>query len=84
MQVHFGCRAAGGPTKGIKYRKPEAWAPRLPIRFDQLVDHISQGILHRKATPTLVRACCEAHRATRQTRGSPATTASSSGTWPGC
>ncbi len=60
MQVHFGLSGGWWPNKDITYRKPTAWAPRLPIRFDQLVDHISQVTLHRKATPTLVRACCEA------------------------
>ena len=60
MQVHFGLSGGWWPNQDIKYRQPTAWAPRLPIRFDQLVDHISQVTLHRTATPTLVRACCEA------------------------
>jgi hypothetical protein len=42
------------------YRLPRTWAPKLPIRLDQLVDHLSQQLLHQHATPVLVKACCRA------------------------
>jgi hypothetical protein len=42
------------------YRNPRKWAPRLPIRLDELVDHLSQQLLHQHATPVLVKACCKA------------------------
>ena len=60
MQVHHGLAGGWWPNVDIKYRKPAAWAPRLPIRFDALVEHLSQTLLHRKASPTLLQACCEA------------------------
>ena len=60
MRVHYGCRGGWWPDVDIRYRKPAAWAPRLPIRFDALVEHLSQTLLHRRATPALLQACCEA------------------------
>jgi hypothetical protein len=42
------------------YRKPARWLPKLPLRLDQLVDHLSQQLLHQHATPVLVKACCKA------------------------
>lgn len=60
MQVHFVLAGGWWPDVDAKYRRPAAWAPDLPIRFGVLVDHLSQVILHRAATPTLLRACCEA------------------------
>ena len=60
MQIHFVLAGGWWPDVDVKYRRPAAWAPDLPIRFETLVDHLSQVILHRRATPTLLRACCEA------------------------
>jgi len=34
--------------------------PRFPMRFDLLVDHLSQVLLHRRSTAALLQACCEA------------------------
>jgi hypothetical protein len=60
MQIHFVLAGGWWPDVDVKYRRPAAWAPDLPIRFGALVDHLSRVILHRRATPTLLRACCEA------------------------
>ena len=48
--------------------------PSCPIRFDTLVDHLSQEILHQRSTAALLEACCEAVGARPARRGSPATT----------
>jgi hypothetical protein len=47
-------------AQGMVYRNPRKWAPKLPVRLDQLVDHLSQQLLHRHATPVLVKACSAA------------------------
>ena len=60
MTVHMDLAGTWWPDQGITYRPLESWVPRFPIRFDALVDHISQRILHRRATGQLLRACCEA------------------------
>ena len=60
MSVHMELAGGWWPNRGIRYREPEQWVPRFPIRFDELVDHLSQVLLHRRSTSTLLRACCEA------------------------
>lgn len=60
MQVHWSLSGGWWPKVDARYRKPAAWVPRFPIRFDRLVDHLSRTLLHRAATPQLVRACCQA------------------------
>lgn len=60
MQVHLEMSGTWWPTKGITYHPAHWWVPRFPIRFDQLVDHISQVILHRHSTAQLLTACCQA------------------------
>ena len=44
----------------IHYRTPTSWLPQPSVRFDVLVDHMSQQILHRHASATLLQACCQA------------------------
>ncbi len=60
MQLHMSLSGGWWPKVDTRYRKPAAWAPRYPIRLDALIDHLSRHILHRKATPALVQACCQA------------------------
>jgi hypothetical protein len=60
MNVHMDLAGTWWPRQGIRYRTPEQWVPRFPIRFEALVDHLSQVLLHRRATPLLLQACCEA------------------------
>ncbi|VXB56417.1 DUF1800 domain-containing protein [Nocardioides sp. AX2bis] len=47
------------PNDDITYRRQRAWLPRLPATFEQVVDHLANQLLHRRATPALVRACCQ-------------------------
>jgi hypothetical protein len=58
MEVHVSLSGAWWPTKGASYHAPEWWVPKFPIRFDVLVDHLSQTILHRRSTAQLLEACC--------------------------
>ena len=60
MQVHWSLSGGWWPDVDARYRRPAAWAPRYPIRFDRLVDHLSRTLLQRPATPVLLRACCQA------------------------
>lgn len=60
MSVHMDLAGTWWPDNGIKYRTPEQWVPRFPMRFDRLVDHLSRVLLHRPASSTLLQACCEA------------------------
>lgn len=60
MSVHMDLAGTWWPSNGIRYRKPEQWVPRFPMRFDALVDHLAQVLLHRRATAQLLQACCEA------------------------
>ncbi len=47
-------------AQGMIYRSPKKWVPKLPLRLDQLVDHLSQQLLHQHASARLVKACCKA------------------------
>jgi len=42
------------------YRNLKTWVPAVGIRLDQLIDHLSQQLLHQHATPVLVKAACRA------------------------
>jgi Protein of unknown function (DUF1800) len=60
MQVHLNMSGGWWPKTGAVYHPAAWWVPRFPIRFDQLVDHLSQVILHRRSTAQLLKACCQA------------------------
>lgn len=60
MELHYAMSGRWWPKEGIRYRKPRNWLPQPSIRFDQLVDHLSQQLLHRHSTARLLQACCEA------------------------
>ena len=60
MDTHYVMSGGWWPTVGIGYRSPKAWAGKLPIRFDKLVDKLSQEILHKRSTAALLEACCKA------------------------
>jgi len=60
MSTHYVMSGGWWPTRGITYRTARKWAPELPIRFDKLVDHLSQQILHKHSTAALLEACCAA------------------------
>ena len=59
MGIHYGMSGSWWPTQQITYRSRTSWVPSYPMRFDELVDALSQRILHRRSTPQLLRACCE-------------------------
>jgi hypothetical protein len=60
MGTHYSMSGGWWPKVDAKYRSPASWAPRFPIRFEKLVDHLSQTLLHRSASATLLKACCQA------------------------
>lgn len=60
MQVHYALCGGWWPRHGVGYRKPAQWLPRKSIRFDELVDHLSQELLGRRSTSRLLTACCQA------------------------
>lgn len=60
LELHYAMSGGWWPKDGIRYRTPSQWLPTPTIRFDRLVDHLSQQLLHRRATPRLLRACCQA------------------------
>jgi hypothetical protein len=60
MDVHYGMCGGWWPSVGISYPKPTDWMPKESLRFDKLVDHLAQQLLHRRSTAQLLKACCEA------------------------
>jgi Protein of unknown function (DUF1800) len=58
MSTHYGMSGGWWPRRDITYRSKRKWAPEVPIRFDKLVDHLSQQILHQRSTSALLEACC--------------------------
>ena len=60
MEMHYALSGRWWPKEGIRFRPPRAWMPQRAIRFDRLVDHLSQQLLHRRSTGALLQACCEA------------------------
>jgi uncharacterized protein (DUF1800 family) len=60
MAVHYDMSGGWWPSKGIHYPSPRSWLPKPSTRFDHLVDHMAQRILHRHADDRLQQACREA------------------------
>lgn len=60
MDLHYTLAGGWWPKQGIAYRSPRSWLPKRRIRFDLLVDHLSQQLLHRRSTAALLQACSEA------------------------
>jgi uncharacterized protein DUF1800 len=60
MNAHLAMSGGWWPSEGITYRSHGSWLPQDRVRFDLLVDHLSQRLLHRRSTSRLLRACCEA------------------------
>jgi len=59
MNVHLTLSGGWWPTVGTHYRRPGQWLPGDRVRFQDLVDHVSREVLHRRATDRLLKACCE-------------------------
>ena len=72
------------PTAGVHYRSPKAWLPKVRVRFDELVDKLSQEILHKPLERRLLEACCKATGYQAQRDRSTRSTRSSSGACRGC
>jgi hypothetical protein len=60
MRVHFSMSGGWWPNVDVRYPGPASRAPDFPIRFDDLVEHLSQTLLHRRSSDTLLQACCQA------------------------
>lgn len=60
MDLHLVLSGGWWPNQDVSHRSPRSRVPRFPVRFDVLVDHLSQVLLHRRSTAELLRACCEA------------------------
>ena len=61
MNVHYTLSGGWWPTKGVHLPRAEgAGCPRSPIRFDELVDHLSRSCSTHRAPTALLQACCEA------------------------
>lgn len=60
MATHYTMSGGWWPSQGIHYPAPTTWLPQPSTRFDVLVDHLAQRILHRHASSTLQQACREA------------------------
>jgi hypothetical protein len=59
MGTHYTMANGWWPSKGIHYPTPVSWLPQATTRFDDLVEHLAQRILHRHASATLQQACRE-------------------------
>ncbi|MFT4288221.1 DUF1800 domain-containing protein [Nocardioides sp.] len=60
LSVHTNMAGGWWPKEGISYREPVKWLPADEVRFDRLVRHLSEKLLHRKADKALLRACSTA------------------------
>jgi hypothetical protein len=60
MSFHWNASGGWWPSQGIHYRDPLSWLPKDTTPFKVLVDHMSQRVLHRHSTDTLLTACCQA------------------------
>jgi uncharacterized protein (DUF1800 family) len=59
MRFHMGA-AAGWADTATAYRQPKQWLPGRHPRFDELVDHLCQELLHKESSKKLLKACCTA------------------------
>ena len=59
MELHWALSGGWYPDLDVDYRSARSWVPEFPIRFDLLVDHLAQVILHRRSTSRLLKACCQ-------------------------
>ncbi len=67
FDVHYSLSGQWWPSKGATFASHRSWLPQKRIRFDRLVDHLSRRLLQRPASPTLLKACCEATGIGRRT-----------------
>ena len=60
MDVHWQLAHGHWPTEAVIYKKPMKWMPAPAVRFDELVDHLCQQLLHRHSDARLLKACVKA------------------------
>jgi hypothetical protein len=60
MDVHYQLAHGHYPDEAVRYKQPMKWMPGPAVRFDELVDHLSQQILHRYSDARLLKACAKA------------------------
>ena len=53
-RVHNNIAGGWYPSTAVRYQPVSHWLPRLPIRFDALVDHLCRTILARPSSPWLL------------------------------
>lgn len=58
MRAHWLTAGSFWPRSGITWQAPTYWLPKLPIRFDLLVDHVSRLMLARPSSDALLQAAC--------------------------
>lgn len=59
-RMHHSMAGGWWPRDQLAYASPQSWLPGKKVRFDDLVEHLSQELLSRPATRQLTRACCQA------------------------
>jgi hypothetical protein len=59
MNVHYTVSNQWWPTKGVHFREPKDWLPKVRVKFVDLVDHLSRELLHTRASDQMVKACCQ-------------------------
>lgn len=55
-QVHWSLSGGFYPQTGVDYRSRASWLPRLPARFDEVVDHVARQLLGRPASAQMLKA----------------------------
>jgi uncharacterized protein (DUF1800 family) len=60
MDLHWSLAHGHWPQKAVRFKKPMQWMPGPSVRFDELVDHLSQQLLHRHSDARLLKACRKA------------------------
>jgi uncharacterized protein (DUF1800 family) len=59
-RMHYSMAGGWWPRDQLAYKSPKSWLPEKRLRFDDLVEHLSQELLSRPATKELTEACCQA------------------------
>jgi uncharacterized protein (DUF1800 family) len=67
-RMHHAMAGGWWPKNELAYKSPQSWLPEKRLRFDDLVEHLSQELLSRPATRQLTSACCQALGVKQSTR----------------
>ncbi len=59
-RMHHSMAGGWWPKNELRYKPPKRWLPAKSVRFEDLVEHLSQELLSRPATRKLTSACCQA------------------------